>query len=603
MAGQTRTPSFCVQCRSRCGCTAVTENGVLVGIEASPSHPSGLKLCPKGQASPELVYHPDRLTTPLLRKSPKGSSKVEWEPMTWRDAIANIAERMNHIRAAHGAEQVAFSVTTPSGTQISDGISWIERFVRAYGSPNTIYATEICNWHKDFASRFTYGTDIGTPDFANTDCVLLWGNNPAATWLARSVEIQKAIKRGAKLVVVDPKPTLYARRADAWLRVRPGTDQALALGLANALIARGSYDRRFMQDWSNGPLLIRLDTGLFLREADLQTGGRPNVVLAAAKGPNALLRYDMVAGAWLDDPSDVELDAAGSVQSASGKLEYKSAFSIYAAAAAQYPLDRVSYLTGVTREDLNRATDVLASSASVAYYAWNGIGQSSTATQTDRAVSLLYGLTGSYGAAGGNVPGGAAAFTDISGMDLLGGAQRKKALGFDQRPLGPPSQGWVTARDVYRAVLDGTPYPIRMLFSFGTNLLASQPDTDLCRAALSKLDFHVHADLFLNASARYADIVLPVSSSWEREALRLGFDCSLDGLRLVQLRPAAIKPIGQARSDTEIVLSLGSELGLADKLFGCDVDRGHDHMLAPSGLTVAKLRAQPEGITVPGTAT
>ena len=92
-----------------------------------------------------------------------------------------------------GAEQVAFSVTTPSGSHLSDSIAWIERLIRAFGSPNTIYATEICNWHKDFASRLTYGTDIGTPDFAHTGCVLLWGNNPAATWLARATEVQKVI--------------------------------------------------------------------------------------------------------------------------------------------------------------------------------------------------------------------------------------------------------------------------------------------------------------------------------------------------------------------------------------------------------------------------
>ena len=85
---------------------------------------------------------------------------------------------MRAIKDQHGAEQVAFSVTTPSGTHISDSISWIERLTRAFGSPNIIYAAEICNWHKDYAARLTYGTDIGTPDFAHADCVLLWGNNP-----------------------------------------------------------------------------------------------------------------------------------------------------------------------------------------------------------------------------------------------------------------------------------------------------------------------------------------------------------------------------------------------------------------------------------------
>ncbi len=602
MADQVRTPSFCVQCRSRCGCTAVTENGVLVAIEPAPEHPTGVKLCPKGQASPELVYHPDRLTTPLRRTSPKGA-QPQWEKITWSEALDAIAAKLGDIKSNFGAEHVAFSVTTPSGTQISDGIAWIERFIRCYGSPNTIYGTEICNWHKDFASRFTYGTDIGTPDFANTDCILLWGNNPAATWLARSVEIQKAIKRGAKLIVVDPKPTLYARRANNWLRVRPGTDQALALGLAHILIARGTFDVSFIRDWSNGPFLVRSDTGDFLRDSDLVDGGRTTVFLAAVKGQSQFLRFDTETGCWLDDPAGIDLMAEGQTDGLGGAIAYRSAFSHYAAAAAAYPPKRVSELTGIAVDDLYRAADTLSASRSVAYYAWNGVGQSVTATQTDRAISLLYSLTGSYGAAGGNVPGGAAAFADISGMDLLPDAQRQKALGIDLRPLGPPRSGWVTARDVYKAILTKTPYPIRMLFSFGTNLLVSQPDTAQAREALKHLDFHVHADLFLNASAQYADIVLPVSSSWEHEGLRTGFDCSLEGLRQVQLRPAAVAPVGDARSDTEIVLALASRLGMNDQFFGGSVDRGHDHMLAATGLTVAELRTQPKGVILPGTVT
>lgn len=98
--------------------------------------------------------------------------------------MATIAAKLADVRENLGAEQVAFSVTTTSGTQVSDGIAWIERFIRCYGSPNTIYATEICNWHKDVASRLTYGTDIGTPDFAHTDCVLLWVRVNAMRMLA-----------------------------------------------------------------------------------------------------------------------------------------------------------------------------------------------------------------------------------------------------------------------------------------------------------------------------------------------------------------------------------------------------------------------------------
>ena len=149
----TRVPSFCAQCRSRCGCMAVVEDGKLTGIEPLAGHPSGEKLCPKGKASSELVYHQDRLTRPLRRTSPKDGTKPSWESISWDEALDDIAHRMAEIRDVHGAEQIAFSVTTPSGTHISDSISWIERFIRAFGSPNMIYGTEICNWHKEVGAK------------------------------------------------------------------------------------------------------------------------------------------------------------------------------------------------------------------------------------------------------------------------------------------------------------------------------------------------------------------------------------------------------------------------------------------------------------------
>ncbi|WPZ34750.1 molybdopterin-dependent oxidoreductase [Thalassobaculum sp. OXR-137] len=594
----TRTPAFCTQCRSRCGCVAVVEDGKLTGIDPLPGHPSGEKLCPKGRAAPELVYHPDRLTRPLRRTAPKGAADPGWEPISWDEALDEIAGRMATIAREAGPEQTVFSVTTPSGTHISDSISWIERLIRAYGSPNTIYGTEICNWHKDFASRFTYGSDIGTPDFANTDCVVLWGTNPAATWLARSVEIQKAVKRGAKVIVVDPRPIGFARRADRWLAVRPGTDQALALGLANMLIAGERFDRDFVTRWTNGPMLVRQDTGRLLRENEVVAGGRPDVVYVVAE-KGGLLRYDTAQGSWLDDGAPA-LRAVWDVDTLLGPVACASAFDIYAGVAAQWPATRVAEVTGVPVEAQREAANLLAEASSVAYYAWNGVGQSPTATQTDRAISLLYTLTGSYGKAGGNVPGGAASFADISGGDLMASAQKAKALGLRERPIGPGLNGWVTARDVWRAVLAGDPYPVRMLVSFGTNLLVSQPDADVAAHALAALDFHVHVDFFENATARHADILLPAATSWEREGLRTGFDASLAGMRQVQLRPAVIAPVGEARSDTDIVLALAERLGLSGAFFDGDADAGHDHVLAGAGLSVERLRASPEGVTVAG---
>jgi anaerobic selenocysteine-containing dehydrogenase len=404
----------------------------------------------------------------------------------------------------------------------------------------------------------------------------------------------------------------------------------LALGLAHLLIEKQAFDVSFMREWTNGPLLVRSDSGRFLRQSDLQADGRPDVLYACAPDAGELLAYDATRGIWLDDNAHAQLRARidvaiehdpekwepvfGKRSCSNKKLERdddskkghpaladslvpcRTAFDIYAAAAAEYSPAQVAEITGVAQAALRKAAAILEAAPTIAYYVWNGVAQSVTATQTSRAISLLYALTGCYGARGGNVPDTAASFSDISGLDLISAEQRAKALGLTTRPLGPALYGWVTARDVYRAMIERQPYPVRMLFSFGTNLLSAHPDTATAQRALSGLEFHVHADFFINATARYADIVLPAATSWEREGLRTGFDANLRGMRRVQLRPAVVAPIGSSRSDTDIVLALAGRLGLADVFFGCDADRGHDAIVAPAGLTVAQLRATPGGI-------
>jgi anaerobic selenocysteine-containing dehydrogenase len=140
---------------------------------------------------------------------------------------------------------------------------------------------------------------------------------------------------------------------------------------------------------------------------------------------------------------------------------------------------------------------------------------------------------------------------------------------------------------------------VRGLVGFGGNTLLSQPDPELGRAALARLDFLVYADLFLTPTAALADVVLPVASAWEREGLRVGFGPTLDGEAHIQLRAPVVAPRGEARSDTWIVCQLARRLGLGEQFFDGDEDAGHRHVLAPSGVTLEALRASPGGVRVP----
>ncbi|MEZ0053799.1 anaerobic selenocysteine-containing dehydrogenase/ferredoxin-NADP reductase [Mycobacterium sp. MAA66] len=593
---------YCTLCRSRCGTRNTVDGDQLVLVEPDHEHPTGKAMCMKGRAAPEIVHSPHRMLYPMRRTTPKGAADPGWQRITWEDALTETAQKLAAIRDESGAEAVAFAVTTPSGTPISDSIDWIERFIRRFGSPNTCYGTENCNWHKDFAHAFTFGCGLPTADFENADTIMLWGHNPANTWLAQANAIGNGRAKGAKVVVVDPRPITLAKQADVWLGVRPGTDTALALGLIREMMQRRLYDESFVRNWTNAGFLVRSDTGLFLREQMVWPHAPTNRYLVWDNECDlpVPINGDLPTPPQLSERMRLDGSVAVGVVDDDGNtaaVDCAPAFELLAREAARYTAARVNDITGVEPEQLAAAADLLQAGRRVAYYGWTGIGQHTNATQTQRAVSTLYALTGSFDRIGGNRIRRGPFYRAVNAWGEMPDEQMAKALGVDQRPIGPPSTGWITARDMYRAISEHAPYPVRALVAFGTNLLLAQSDTDAAREALAEVEFYVHCDLFENPSAQYADIVLPVSSPWEHEGIRFGFEISDAAAALIQLRPRMVSPRGESRADYEIAFDLACRLGMSADFFGGDIEAGWNYMLEPLGLTAATLRANPHGVT------
>ena len=174
------------------------------------------------------------------RTNPKGSADPGWQRISWHDALDITASNLIRIAEESGPEAVSFCMTTPSGTAIADGMPWISRLANAFGTPNMVWTTHVCNWHRDFAPIATFGSGIGMPDFARTGCLLLWGVNPPATWLSMTEEIKIALQRGMKLVVIDPRDAGFAKQADVWLRVRPGYRWGTGIGACQLAGAKWS---------------------------------------------------------------------------------------------------------------------------------------------------------------------------------------------------------------------------------------------------------------------------------------------------------------------------------------------------------------------------
>ena len=604
--GGRRIRGFCGLCIARCGTIATVEEGRFTRLDPDPTHPTGAAICAKGRAAPDLVYSKDRLTRPLRRRQPKGSADPGWEEISWDTALAGTAAAMRRLADQFGPQSVAFSQCSPSTTAIGDSSTFVRRLMHAFGTPNQVSSLDLCGWGRGYATRFAFGVaSVGTgsaggamPDIARSGCLILWGYNPSHSRLTHATATVEAVKRGLKLIVVDPRHVGLSQKADVWLRLRPGTDGALALGLANIMIERGWYDRSFIRDWSNGPLLVRSDTGRLLRESDLTPGGDPKKFIAWNALAHRAVAYDPGVGRYECGSEPLALNGEFGLVGVNGPISCRPVFDHYAALCRKYSPKVIEATCWITPAQLQEAARLIWSARPVSYYAWSGHEQHANTTENARAIALLYALTGCFDAPGGNVLFPTVPAAAITGEDLCAAKPLAPAIGVAERPLGPAHWNHVSAHDFYRAVLEGTPYPVRGLIGFGNNLLLAQGDPGRGRAALSQLDFYAHADLFMTPTAMLADIVLPIASCFEREALKIGFEISLEAQSLVQYRQAVVPPPGEARPDTDVIFDLAQRLGLGQHFWQGDLDAAYRHQLGASGLTLEQLRAEPGGVRV-----
>jgi anaerobic selenocysteine-containing dehydrogenase len=590
--------TYCPMCVSRCGVVATVEDGILQKVNADPEHPNGC-ICAKGSAAPEIVYSPDRLQYPMRRTRPKGERDPGWVRISWDEAMTLAASRLLDIKARYGSEAVVFGIGTPVGSSTSDFYPWAQRLANAFGSPNVMITQHICNWHRIYGSEYTYGVGTPRPDYDQARCILLWGFNPQASWPADALRISRAKGRGAKIIVIDPRKAGVANKADIWLRVRPGSDGALALGMIHVLLEEELYDETFVRGWTNGAFLVREDTQKLLTEQDLSPSGHLETFFVWDGKSGGPVGYRAERGYARDGVAPV-LSGTYAITLADGKVvSCRPAFQLLRELAAQYAPERSEEMTWVPAGDVRRAVRMFATETPSCYYSWVGLEQHSNAMQTNRAVCLFYALTGQFDQRGSNVLFATTPTQPITGQELLAKEQASRRLGYAERPLGPPGlPGNVQAYEVYRAILTGHPYPVKALVLFGSDPLLGNGDPLRGKAALEALDFYVHMDMICNPSASLADLLLPAATCWEREGLMPSFLTAEDTATWVQLREAVVQPVYESRPDLEVIFDLAKRLGVGDHFFDGDIEAAFNYHLAPSGLTAQQLRAHRVGLRV-----
>jgi anaerobic selenocysteine-containing dehydrogenase len=206
--------------------------------------------CPKGATIPDVMYHPARLLYPLKRIGRRGEGK--WQRISWQEAINTIGQRLKEIKERYGPE--AIHVSCGSG-QKHIGVQALAIAKKLWPTPNTHWGRYTCETPDDMNNSVTFG-DLITyefgPDYAHSKCIILWGANPDATVPAQTRDIYRALRKDAKVIVIDPRPIPMTERAQIWFRIRPGTDAALALAMINVIIGERLFDSEFVTKWCFG---------------------------------------------------------------------------------------------------------------------------------------------------------------------------------------------------------------------------------------------------------------------------------------------------------------------------------------------------------------
>ena len=241
----------CKLCLNYCGMIVYkTKDGIK--LRGDPSHPlSRGALCPKGGAALDITNLPNRIKYPLKRVGARGSQR--WEKVSWEEAISEISSKLQYILHDYGAESVLVNSLPPK-----DPLIWLA-FAKAIGTPNFFrhdhhicFTPQVVADTLTFGNLVTYFNLITGKDADKTRTIVLWGVNQPETNPAKASVVEHARKAGAKVIVIDPRPIAETKTADIWLRVRPGTDVALALGMVNIIIKENLYDKEFVEKWTYG---------------------------------------------------------------------------------------------------------------------------------------------------------------------------------------------------------------------------------------------------------------------------------------------------------------------------------------------------------------
>ncbi|MFD4208941.1 molybdopterin oxidoreductase family protein [Micromonospora tulbaghiae] len=468
--------THCPYCALQCGMVLrATGDGVEVGARDFPTNRGGL--CQKGWTAADLLDHPDRLTTPLLRDRPGG----ELRPATWDEALDRVAAGVRDVQDRHGPDAVA---VFGGGGLTNEKAYALGRFARVTLRTRHIdYNGRWCMSSAAAAGNRAFGIDRGLPfplaDLGRADTLLLVGANPAETMPPLMRHVTDLRERGGRLIVVDPRATATARQADLHLQPLPGTDLAVANALLHIALTEGWLDRAYVAERTSGFDEVRRT----------------------------------VAGYW---PAEVE------------RLSGVPVADLYATARALATVDRAVVLTARGAEQHAKGVDTVTAFINLAL-----------ALGLPGRPGSGYGcLTGQGNGQGGREHGQKA--DQLPGYRRIDDpAAREHVAGvWGVDPDALPGPG-VPAYQLLDAL--GTPSGARALLVFGSNPVVSAPRAARVESRLRALDLLVVADFVRSETAELADVVLPVAQWAEEDGTMTNLEGRVLRRRALREPPAGVR--------------------------------------------------------------
>jgi anaerobic selenocysteine-containing dehydrogenase len=488
----------------------------------------------------QQIYAPNRLKYPMKRTGVRGEGK--WERISWDEAINLIVTRFKGYQDEFGKQSIAFS-------SVSGSEGYLNGIYSSFRLANLMHATQT-EHSLDMSDTYGLGRVIGSgntfnqsndrADLANAKTILVWASNITDSHPHDWRFIVDAQEKGAKVVVIDPRFTAAAAKADQWISIRPGADPALALSMAQVILSEQLHDEAYLQDHTVAPFLVREDTKRFLRLSDL-TGIKPE---KKSRDPYIVWDTETNEGKVLDQAKKPSLEGTFIVSG----FKVTTAFSLLKDAMSRYTPEYAGEICEVKPEVIRNLARLYATNKPSSIY--NGYIQYDNGLQTGHAWGILASLTGNIAKAGASVGHCGRAGQDINFVRY-----------FFPQGKNTTTIPWIYLKEVLKTgQFYGKPHPIKALIIHHSNVVCNASNqNEIIHTIFPAIDFIVVADIVETDTTRYADLVLPVAHWFEMLDIIQG-----PFHPYTTISEKALEPAYESKSDMDIWRLIAQGMGLGE---------------------------------------